>query len=267
MNLVNIIDNILKNILEIFGIKVLKLNRYDELKHELDRYKRGYNDLEILKGLSEDNVIKFFDNIEQSKSQIRQDLFVLTQLNFKKNGFFVEFGATNGIDLSNTYLLERKFGWNGILAEPAHYWKRQLKENRNVIIDERCVWSTSNLFLEFNETNFGELSTLNQYSHSDLHKGARKKGKIYQVETISLLDLLDENNAPKEIDYLSIDTEGSEYDILKNFDFSKYHIKLITCEHNYTPMRKKIFDLLSQNGYERVFSEISEFDDWYIRVD
>src|SRR5450631_2035857 len=49
--------------------------------------------------------------LAQSKSQLRQDLFVLTMLDFKRNGYFVEFGATNGSDLSNTYLLEKSFGW------------------------------------------------------------------------------------------------------------------------------------------------------------
>lgn len=54
-----------------------------------------------------------------------------------------------------------------------------------------------------------------------MHSNLRKKGKNYHVETVSLLDLLNEHNAPYEIDYLSIDTEGSEFDILKAFDFKK----------------------------------------------
>ena len=61
-------------------------------------------------------------------------------------------------------------------------------------------------------------------------------------------------NAPKNIDYLSIDTEGSEYEILKTFDFDKYNSKVITCEHNYTPARNKIYSLLSANGYQRKFT-------------
>lgn len=267
MNIVKYLDELLKFSLGVFGVRLLKIRRYQNLKYDLDKYKRSYANLKLIECLSESNINNFLQNIAQSKSQISQDLFVLSQLNFKKNGFFVEFGATNGIDLSNTYLLEKEFGWTGILAEPAHSWKKSLKENRTAIIDERCVWSKSNLFLEFNETDFGELSTLNQYSDLDSHKDARKHGKVYQVKTVSLLDLLIENNAPKEIDYLSIDTEGSEFEILNNFDFSKYKIKLITCEHNYTPMRKHIFDLLSQHGYKRVFTEISEFDDWYVKLD
>ena len=66
------------------------------------------------------------------------------------------------------------------------------------------------------------------------------------------------------IDYLSIDTEGSEFEILNSFDFSKFKFRIITCEHNYTPMREKIFELLTKNGYTRVFKEISFNDDWYV---
>ena len=70
--------------------------------------------------------------------------------------------------------------------------------------------------------------------------------------------------APKIIDYLSIDTEGSEYEILKNFDFKSYKLKVITCEHNYNENREKIYNLLSDNGYKRKLTKISKFEDWYI---
>ena len=80
-----------------------------------------------------------------------------------------------------------------------------------------------------------------------------------------MLDLLVSNSAPYEIDYLSIDTEGSEFEILNAFDFSKFNIKVITCEHNFTENRAGIYDLLSKNGYRRVMEEVSFFDDWYVR--
>ena len=64
------------------------------------------------------------------------------------------------------------------------------------------------------------------------------------METVSLTDLLDDHSAPLEIDYLSIDCEGSELEILKNHNFDKYSFKVITCEHNFTEKRKKIYDLL-----------------------
>ena len=76
--------------------------------------------------------------------------------------------------------------------------------------------------------------------------------------------MLETYQAPKTIDYLSIDTEGSEYEILKAFDFDKYKFRVITCEHNFTSMREKIYDLLISKGYQRKLTSISRVDDWYI---
>lgn len=200
----------------------------------------------------------------KSKSQMKQDLFVLLELDFLKNGFFVEFGATNGFDLSNTYLLEKEFGWNGILAEPAKYWHENLKANRNCHIETNCVWNKSNQVLNFSEPSMKELSTISDFNFSDHHNKARKISNNYKVNTISLIDLLDKYNAPKTIDYLSIDTEGSEYEILANFNFERYKFNIITCEHNFTNIRKKIFKLLTKNGYKRKYKGLSHFDDWYV---
>ena len=96
--------------------------------------------------------------------------------------------------------------------------------------------------------------------------GCGKGGDIFNVKTISLYDLLEKYNAPKYIDYLSIDTEGSEYEILKNFDFEKYVFKIITCEHNHTDMREKIYTLLTNNGYVRKYENLSQWDDWYVKI-
>ena len=215
------------------------------------------SDAELLLALNKELLAK-------SKSQLRQDLFVLSELNYKRDGFFVEFGATNGVDLSNTFLLETAFGWSGILAEPALRWHDDLVQNRRAQIDKRCVWSHSNESVLFNETDAGELSTINALSGSDMHAEARKKGRVYQVNTVSLMDLLEEHGAPAQIDYLSIDTEGSEYAILESFDFNRYRFKVITCEHNYTPLRDKLYALLVKNGYRRKFEKLSLFDDWWV---
>ncbi len=198
-----------------------------------------------------------------------QDLFVLSEFHFKKNGFFVEFGATNGIDLSNTYLLESRFDWNGILAEPAKIWQKEVVNNRAAHIELDCVWHSTGEKLWFNEVtdekHRGELSTIDSFSEIDEHRSSRKIGHKYEVSTISLLDLLHKYNAPEKIDYLLIDTEGSEYEILNAFDFDAFDVRVITCEHNYTPARDKIYDLLTRNGYERKLVEFSLFDDWYVR--
>ena len=109
-----------------------------------------------------------------------------------------------------------------------------------------------------------ELSTIDSFTDVDANSNRRQHKNIYQVETISLSDVLRKYNAPKIIDYLSIDTEGTEFEILNAFDFSEYSFNVITVEHNFTSNREKIFDLLSRNGYRQVFQEISLFDDWYV---
>lgn len=76
------------------------------------------------------------------------------------------------------------------------------------------------------------------------------------------MDLLKKYNAPKIIDYISIDTEGSEFDILNSFNFKKYRFRIITCE--VFSNKKKIHNLLSKNGYTQIFSDLSGFDNWYI---
>lgn len=205
-------------------------------------------------------------NFNISKAQIFQDLFVLFMTNEKREGYFVEFGATNGISLSNSYLLEKAFGWNGILAEPARCWHAELRANRNCKIDTNCVWSKGGERLEFNEALVHELSTISEFSGCDGHFMDRQKGEVYLVETISLNELLEKYKAPQNIDYLSVDTEGSEFTILSNFDFSKHNVRIITVEHNFTATRQNIHDLLKINGYKRVFENFSKMDDWYIKA-
>jgi FkbM family methyltransferase len=201
----------------------------------------------------------------KAKSQLSQDVFVLSELGFKRGGFFVEFGATDGVKYSNTHVLEKEFGWSGILSEPARVWRNDLLKNRSCYIDFNCVWKRSGDVLEFNEVQDSELSTIDQFSGMDEHVEARKVGIKYLVPTVSLKDLLDRYHAPKVIDYLSIDTEGSEYEILSAFDFDAYQFRVITCEHNYTPMRDKIHDLLTSKGYVRKFTYMSLLDDWYVK--
>lgn len=202
-----------------------------------------------------------------SSAQLKQDIFALLVNGFKRGGFFVEFGATDGIDLSNTFLLEKEFGWRGILAEPGMMWHADLSANRECSIDFDCVWSKSGEELDFDMVDLGALSTLSQFSDCDGHGMARKNKETCKVRTISLLDLLQKHGAPAVIDYMSVDTEGSELDILSAFDFDRYKFNCITIEHNYTPAREPLNELMQKNGYKRVFDYLSKWDDWYVPVD
>jgi FkbM family methyltransferase len=128
------------------------------------------------------------------------------------------------------------------------------------------VWSHTGTRLEFKETEIAELSTLTNLVDRDFNKSGRVKGATYSVETVSLNDLLKTHKAPQEIDYLSIDTEGSELEILQAFDFADYDIKIMTVEHNFVePDRQEILKLLGSKGFVRLFEHLSKFDDWYVK--
>jgi FkbM family methyltransferase len=255
-----------KSLFRIFGIGITSHANLVFLKEK--SFDRSFQDLEFIRALGPVHYESNISLLGKSRSQLRQDLFVLSEISDRaiKGGYFVEFGATNGIDLSNTYLLETEFSWTGILAEPARVWEKQLRANRpNALIETLCVWKDSHSILTFNETNVPELSTVAGFSDKDLHGDSRIAGKMYEVKTISLRDLLIKHQAPKHIDYLSIDTEGSEFEILNAFDFNEFRIGIITVEHNFTPQRDLIFALLSNHGYKRVYESISQWDDWYVK--
>lgn len=186
------------------------------------------------------------------------------QTRLKCGGYFVEFGAAGGMHLSNTWLLEKEYGWDGILAEPGQVWHEDLSRNRSAKIDTDCVCSSTRTVVEFNMASEAELSTIVSFGTDDHNAGSRKDETIYSVPTISLHDLLLKHNAPQEIDYLSIDTDGSEFSILKAFPFDQWRIKIITVEHNYLASRNDIKALLERNGYRRHFEGISQWDGWYV---
>jgi FkbM family methyltransferase len=204
-----------------------------------------------------------------SKAQLFQDLYVLFKLAKKKAGYFVEFGATDGISLSNTYQLENKYAWQGLLAEPYPFWHSSLSANRRATIDHRCVWKDTGSLLTFVASTMPEFAGLRQRARCDHHADARLSGaREIQVETISLLDLLTFHKAPAIVDYLSVDTEGSEFDILSAFDFQQYKIRLITVEHNYVEKtRGDIYRVLTSHGYRRELEMFSKWDDWYYHPD
>ena len=215
--------------------------------------------------------IDYFKECKNIKSQLYQDVFAsfIISNNFDKT--FLEFGATDGLELSNSYMLENLLGWKGVLSEPSPQWHDLLKKNRiNTKIITKCIWSETGKTLDFFMSDDGIFSTLNDFVDSDKHSmpantEARKKaGKVIPVETISLNDVIREyfdNTSPS---YISIDTEGSEFKILETFNFKTYRPKVFTIEHNFTESQNKIDELLSSNGYERVFRELTSFDAWYV---
>jgi len=151
------------------------------------------------------------------------------------------------------------------LAEPQKECHDSLKFHRKCKIDTRAVYSKSGKTVDFFSTRLFGLSTIATL-HDANGKNAepRSISNSYQVETISLNSLLVDHSAPEVIDYLSIDTEGSELEILSTFDFAKHEFKVWTIEHNFAVNREQILRLMQNNGYRRVFSDLSQVDDWFI---
>jgi len=219
----------------------------------------------LIRNASDAEALFVRDLVSDTKSfaQLRQDLWVLHETRHKRNGFFVEFGAADGVSLSNTCLLEREFDWRGILAEPNSVWHAALRQNRKAAIDERCVFGRSGERVAFAATRHPELATILGYESNDGHRLARRDHAIVEVETVSLNDLLRQHNAPHDIDYISIDTEGSELDILEPFDFKRWSVMLFSVEHNATGLEQGVDRLMQRHGYERRYPGISKFDAWY----
>lgn len=203
---------------------------------------------------------------QRSTSQLGQDLWVLERTGYKRDGFFVEFGATDGVRLSNTYLLEAEFGWRGICAEPNPRMFAELQRNRRCITSDACIGPRTGDRVEFvlAEEYGGLVSDMSD----DMHAAKRQAYYADDVNravfvTESLADLLTRFDAPRDIDYLSIDTEGSEYEILSTFPFDRWNIRLLTVEHNFGSSRAKLRRLLESRGYK---CTEAKWDDWYERI-
>ena len=189
-------------------------------------------------------------------SQAGQDLWVFGEVfNEKRGGYFLDLGAHDGISISNTYLLERKYHWTGICVEANPDSFQQLIKNRRVICVHACLDSTEGF------VNFAKRDVMGGIVSADTdNKSIESKAhEIIQIKTKTLESVLIENNAPREIDYLSIDIEGAEQRVLGGFNFKKYQFKCITIERP-AEMLKTLF---KENGYILV-KEIPGLDCFYL---
>jgi FkbM family methyltransferase len=260
------VKKFINNAIRYFGYKIIRVDNFNDLTLARNKYIaiKKWSNPKIhpkVKELMIGNLLE-----DHSRSQLQQDILVKTffQLSNETEKFFVEFGATNGITLSNTHLLEIREKWNGILVEPGRNWHSELRKNRNCLFDTRCVWKKSNERIEFEENSIGELSGITATNAGTTTFADRSKTKKYFVETVSLNDLLKEYDAPYRVTYLSIDTEGSEYEIIRNLDFNRYRPFIISIEHNFSNLMNKIDEFLKAKNYIQVYSEISEWDAWYV---
>ena len=247
-----------------------KINVYDFLKQAYNQNALIDKDDEILF-----QFLEYIKNLKSiPRSQIFQDIFASFVIGNKFDKTFLEFGATDGISLSNTHMLEKELGWSGVLAEPDIQWIDSLKKNRpNTKIITKCIWKKSNEKLNFFSSDEGVLSTLEEFKYCDSESmpdnadARNKSGKNIVVETISLNDVIKEYFNGKCPSYISVDTEGSEFEILNSFNFSDYRPAVLTVEHNFSKSQDMIDQLMINNNYFRIFKKLTAFDAWYVSND
>lgn len=199
----------------------------------------------------------------ESGIQVLRSLFLLNGIGA---GYFVEFGACDGLLHSNTLLLEKKFGWSGLLVEPNRSFARDIIANRSVSLDFRVVTSHSGDYQDFTEVSSGGLSGISDYFREE-SKRQQLGIRTYKVETVSLNDLLQQWGAPIDFDFLSIDTEGSEIEILRNFDLTKYSPKVVVVEHGGDVRAQlELENLMEAYGYTSVANELGDtHNSWFVR--
>jgi FkbM family methyltransferase len=193
-------------------------------------------------------------------AQSGQDEWVLEFLNNKTGGFFVDVGAYDGIQTSNTYTLEKFFNWNGICVEPTIQFYEKLRSNRECDCRNVALRSYS-----------GNCQLNDQVVKKDATEG--------ETRCITFNDLF--SGVRTKIDYLSLDVEGLELEILESIDYGLCDINLMTIEHNSYLLgqeyKNEIFKFLSSIGYERVVNDapcldpyptcyMKPYEDWYAKI-
>lgn len=166
-----------------------------------------------------------------------------------RGGYFVEAGASDGINDSATYVLETELGWSGLCVEPIPAQFEKVKGLRSCSLDNRALWSESGQELEF--TLYPK-----RMGHSAISSANKNIAKMAQrsepwetihVSTVSLNDVLVDHSAPRVIDYLCLDVEGAEQAVLSAFDFhGRFLIKAVSIEGHACD------DLMRTAGYRQV---------------
>ena len=190
----------------------------------------------------------FFWN-ENFASQSGQDKIIKNSFfRSKKNGYFVEIGAFDGVLGSNCVHFEKSMKWEGIAIEPSKIQFQKLSKNRNCKVLNKAISSTEK-DVEFIEVIEGltQMSGINNDDYSA--KTIIKNDENTKFNKIKLkTSTFNKNVLNKEIDYLSMDIEGAELDVLQSINFQEYIIKVISVENN-SPEKINFNLFLKENNF------------------
>lgn len=208
-------------------------------------------------------------NVEY-KSQFGQDKFIIENV-FKgmEDGYFVEIGAGDGVHISNTYILEKEYNWNGLCVECNPYSYKKLIVNRKCKCSDRPITNDGRI-VKFNAVeDYGYHNCLFS-SIYDIPNDFKEHSVGIEMYSETLSKCLFRNCSSHMIHFLSLDIEGGEYDVLKSFfdekntktDWTREIISM-SIEHNFIKeKRDKIQSLLEENLYIKV--KECDVDDIYV---
>ena len=164
-----------------------------------------------------------------------QDLIACIYFNGKPSGYFVDIGAFDGVEISNTYALEQ-LGWQGICVEPIPEIYRLLQQNRKCHSYNVAISSATGSTADFLKVSkLQGLSGLDQQMPERIRQGLQLQGLEIERTTVNIMtfdELMKNHGDIHYIDFLSIDVEGGELDVLATIDFDRFQFGLITIENN-----------------------------------
>lgn len=174
--------------------------------------------------------------------------------NNKTNGIAIEVGAYDGKSGSNTYFFEKYRNWSCLCIEPVPHKYEICKRVRKNVINgcagkENTTTEFSIVTLDGGNTSAISSLTLDERlieSHKHLIQTITK----IKVDVKKLTDILDDCNFPRTIDFVSIDTENTEIDVLHGFDLNKYDVKILLIENNFN--ENLHYDYVKQFGYKKI---------------
>jgi hypothetical protein len=191
-------------------------------------------------------------------SQFRQDEFLENIIfNGYKNGVFMDVGAHNGVSLNNTLYFEKNNNWSGVNIEPIKKVFDELVINRPNCININCAVSNFDGISEFlcnegyTEMISGLKNSFDPRHTTRLLNENQKYGsttKTIDVDTKRIETICDEYNI-KHINYLSIDVEGGEFNVIKSINFDKLFIDVIGFENNYADVSTPIMEYLNKKNF------------------
>jgi FkbM family methyltransferase len=201
-------------------------------------------------------------------SQDGQDKYLETHV-FKgyKNGFYVDVGAHDGLSINNTLYFETANQWTGINVEPIKPVFDALVKNRPHNININCAVCNHDGETDFvcntgyTEMISGIQKTFDPRHWQRLQQENRHMGsttEIMKVATKKLETICDEHGV-SHINYLSIDVEGAEFEVIQSICFDKVFIDVIGFENNYNDTSIPIINYLQEKGFVVIHKSLDIF--------